>query len=197
FVRRKAALFIPLGLPATAFANGYTNEYLNSLARLKTGVPFERAQAEMTTFAENLKKANPNNFSPTWTLKVRTLDDLSSGKIRGVLLVLLGAVGFVLLIASANVANLLLARAAVRMKAIAIRSPLGADRATLVRQLLIESILLALGGGLLGLLIARWSVASLVALNPNLPRASEIGIDPGVMTFTLVVSIVTGLLFGL
>ena len=188
---------MPLALPATAFSAGYTNEYLNLVARLKPGVGLPRAQAEMTTFAENLKKANPNNFAPKWTLKVRTLDDIATGRIRPALLVLLGAVGLVLLIACANVANLLLARAAVRIKEIAIRSALGADRASLIRQLLTESIILSLSGGVLGLLLAESSVQSLVALNPNLPRASEVGIDGNVMIFTLVVSVLTGLLFGL
>jgi predicted permease len=197
FFSRNADLFVPLALPATAFSAGYTNEYLNLVARLKPGVGLQRAQAEMTTFAENLKKANPNNFAPKWTLKVRTLDDIATGRIRPALLVLLGAVGLVLLIACANVANLLLARAAVRIKEIAIRSALGADRASLIRQLLTESIILSLSGGVLGLLLAESSVRSLVALNPNLPRASEVGIDGNVMIFTLVVSVLTGLLFGL
>ena len=197
FFSPKADLFVPLALPASAFTAGYTNEYLNSVARLKPGVPLTRAQAEMTTFAENLKRANPNNFAPKWTLKVRSLDDLSTGRIRPALLVLLGAVGFVLLIACANVANLLLARAAMRIKEIAIRSALGADRRTLIRQLLTESVMLAIVGGTLGLLLAQWSVKSLVALNPNLPRASEVGVDGHVMVFTLIVSLFTGLLFGL
>jgi putative ABC transport system permease protein len=197
FFAKTADLFVPLALKATAFSGGYTNEYLNATARLKTGVTPERAQAEMSAFAQNLKAANPNNFSPTWTLKVRTLDDLSTGRIRPALLVLLGAVGFVLLIACANVANLLLARAAVRIKEIAIRAALGADRASLIRQLLTESVMLAISGGVLGLVLAQWSVKSLVALNPSLPRASEVGIDTNVMLFTLGVSVLTGLLFGL
>ena len=197
FFARTADLFVPLALPAAAFNAGYTNEYLNSVARLKTGVSLQRAQSEMKTFAENLKRDNPNNFAPKWTLWVRSLDDLSSGRIRPALLVLLGAVGFVLLIACANVANLLLARAAMRIKEIAIRAALGADRSALVRQLLTESVLLAVTGGVLGLALAQWSVKSLVALNPNLPRASEVGIDGNVMVFTLVVSVLTGLLFGI
>ena len=197
FFAVKADLFVPLALPAAAFNRSYTNEYLNSVARLKRGVSLQGAQAEMTIFAENLKRANPNSFSPKWTLKLRSLDDLSSGRIRPALLVLLGAVGFVLLIACANVANLLLARAAMRIKEIAIRAALGADRASLVRQLLTESVLLAFGGGIVGLALAQWSVKSLVALNPNLPRASEVGIDTNVVVFTLLVSLATGLLFGL
>jgi len=197
FFARTADIFTPLALAPTAFTNGYTNEYLNLVARLKPGIRLEQAQAEMKLFAENLKKENPNNFAPTWTLKVRSLDDLSTGRIRPVLLVLLGAVGFVLLIACANVANLLLARAAIRIKEIAIRSALGADRASLIRQLLTESVILAMTGGVLGLVLAQWSVKSLVAFNPNLPRASEVGIDTNVMIFTLLVSVLTGLLFGL
>src|SRR5262249_10936132 len=152
---------------------------------------------EMTAFADALKRQYSNNLGKLWTLKVTSLNELATGRIRPALLVLLGAVGFVLLIACANVANLLLARAAVRLKALAIRSALGADRWALIRQLLTESVLLAVAGGVVGLGLAYWSVRSLLVLVPSLPRASEVGIDPMVMAFTLGVSVLTGLLFGL
>ncbi|HEY4130766.1 MAG TPA: ABC transporter permease, partial [Gemmatimonadaceae bacterium] len=197
FYSHKADLFVPLALNDAQFNAGYTNEYLNSVARLKAGVSLAQAQSEMTTFASNLKASFANQFSPKWTLKVRSLNDLSSGSSRVALLVLLGAVGFVLLIACANVANLLLARAAIRIKEIAIRSALGADRTSLIRQLLTESVMLALVGGAFGLLLAQWGVKSLVTIFPSLPRATEMGVDGSVMAFTLLVSLATGLLFGL
>jgi len=195
FFGQNSDLFIPLALPPAQMNRN--SEFLNAVARLKPGVTATKAQAELKLFADNIKKANPNGYPPTWSLKLKTLDEISTGRIRPVLLVLLGAVGFVLLIACANVANLLLARAAVRIKEIAIRSAPGADRMSLIRQLLTESVMLAVGGGVIGLLLARWSVKSLVALNPNLPRASEISVDARVMLFTLGVSVITGLLFGL
>ena len=198
FFTRQADVWAPIAFTPDQYdPKRYTNEFLSLSARLAPGVSVAAARAEMTAFAEQLKRQYPDNFGSRWTLKVTSLDDLATSSIRTTLLVLLGAVGFVLLIACANVANLLLARAAVRIKEIAIRSALGADRMTLVRQLLTESVLLALAGGVLGLALAYGGVRALVALYPSIPRADDIAIDGRVMAFTLGVAVLTGLIFGL
>ena len=198
FFNRSADIWTPLALTPDQFdPSQFGREWLNVVARLRPGVTLDQAKAEMTALADQLKRQYPNALGPEWTLSVHALDELATKSIRPALLVLLGAVGFVLLIACANVANLLLARAAVRIKEFAVRSALGADRWIIVRQLLAESIVLALAGGVLGLALAYVSVRSLVAAVPNLPRASEVGIDGHVMLFTLAVALVTGVLFGL
>ncbi|HEX6536386.1 MAG TPA: ABC transporter permease [Gemmatimonadaceae bacterium] len=192
-------LWTPIALDPALFTPGnYTNEWLDLTARLRPGVTADAAAREMRAFADRLKHQYPDQFAPDWTLRVVSLDQLATGKIRPALLVLLGAVGFVLLIACANVANLLLARAAARGREVAIRTALGARRRDIVRQLLTESVLLSLAGGTLGLALAYWTVRSLVALNPgNIPRVAELRVNGTVVLFTLVVSVATGLLFGL
>jgi predicted permease len=198
FWSRDVEIWTPLALtPDYYVAGNYTNEWLNLTARLKPGVTTEQAVRDMRAFAEKLKRDNPGSFPEKWTLKVTSLDRIATGDIRPALLVLLGAVGFVLLIACANVANLLLARAAGRTKEVAIRSALGAERWNIIRQLLTESVVLSMIGGAVGLLLAYWSVRALVAVNPsNVPRVDELGVDGNVLLFTLIVSVGTGLLFG-
>ena len=197
FFNRNADIWTPLALEAKQYAPvNYTNEWLDLSARLKPGVSAKQADAEMRAFAEQVRRLYPDAVGTKWTLKVRTLDEMATGEIRPALLVLLGAVGFVLLIACANVANLLMARVTSRQKEVAIRTALGADRWALVRQLLTESLLLALAGGLLGLAIAFWSVRTLGAIVPNIPGGNDLRIDGTVMLFTLGISVLTGLLFG-
>ena len=199
FWNNLAELWRPLALTSDNFAdNRRTNEFLNFTGRLKPGMTMATAATGMAAYAGQLKKDYPNSYGAQWTLHVKSLNEQSSGRIRKSLYVLLGAVGFVLLIACANVANLLLARAAARQKEVVIRAALGAGRGQLIRQLLTESVVLAVIGGGLGLAIAYGGVRALVAINPaGLPRSDEIGINGTVMLFTLVVAVVTGLLFGL
>ncbi len=168
--------------------------YLPVIGRLKKGVTLAQAQADLDAISKRITRQNNTAHG----IKVASLYDVITGDIRPTLLVLLGAVGFVLLIACANTANLLLARAAGRQKEIAIRTALGATRARIVRQSLTESALLGLIGGTFGLALAQWGVRLLVAANPDdLPRVADVQIDAPALAFTLGISLLTAILFGL
>jgi putative ABC transport system permease protein len=165
-------------------------------ARLRSGVSVQQAQVELNGIAQRLEREYPD-YNKGWSVSVVPIYERIVGEVRPVLLVLSAAVAFVLLIACANVANLLLARAAVRAKELALRAALGAGRLRLVRQMLTESVLLAVIGGAVGVLLAWWGIHGLVALAPdNIPRLNKIEIDPRVLGFTFVVSLVTGIIFG-
>ena len=167
------------------------------VARLKSGVSLEQARADMTSIAAALGEEYPATNKEHW-VTLGSLYDAMVGDVRKLLLLLLAAVGFVLLIACANVANLMLARASARQKEIAIRSALGASRFRIIRSLIVESVILALIGGALGLLTAYLGTElALKALPDALPRVNEIKVDANVLLFTLLASLITGVVFGL
>ena len=170
---------------------------MRAIGRLKPGVSLAAAQADMSQIANNLAQTYPNADKGAGIGLVPLKKDIV-GDVEPFLLVLLGAVGFVLLIACVNVANLQLARSTTRAREFAIRSALGASQSRVIRQLLTESILLGLAGGALGLWLAAWGTqAALRTLPETLPRAQDVGLDGRVLIFTLLASIVAGVIFGL
>ena len=194
-----ADLLVPLPMSETARSNR-GNEDFNIFARLRSGITIAQAQAEMDIIAQRMKEQYPGNYPPNGGLTISVVPLLQQvvGDISFALRVLFGAVGFVLLIACANVANLLLSRASVRQKEFAIRAAVGASRSRLIRQLLTESMLLALTGGVVGVVIAYVTLRALHAFGPdNIPRLSEVSIDGRVLLFTCLIALLTGIVFGL
>ena len=190
------ALWVPIAFTSQQLVSRGSH-YLQVLARLKPGTSLEQAQTEMHTIAARLSQQYPNSNTDLGAA-VTSLHEHLVGDIRPALLILLGAVGLVLLIACANVANLLLARAAVRQKEIAVRIALGARRWRLIRQFLTESVLLSAIGGVVGLAIAYGGLFLLRAFIPeNISQAKQISIDLKVLGFTFMVAMITGLVFGL
>ena len=188
-------LFLPLPLGADA-VNRRSEEIYNVMARLKPGVTWEQAQVDISTIAGHIRDKDKRDN--TFTISVVPLQEQVVGDVRRAVLVLQGSVTLVLLIACANAANLLLTRATSRRKEVAIRTALGARWQRLVRQLLMETVLLGLMGGAAGLLIAESSLYAVRTINPgNIPRLDLLGIDTAVLAFTFGVSILTGILFGL
>jgi putative ABC transport system permease protein len=198
FANTKAELWIPFAFAPNDPSNNRRNHFVLCVARLKPGVTLEAARSEMKSIARQLEQTYPENRG--LSAEVTSLREQILGNVKPMLVILLAAVGFVLLIACANVANLLLVKAAHRKREMAIRISLGATGARLVRQLLSESILLSFIGGILGLGLATWGVSLLMKLVPvNIPRIHEVAIqtDVKVLLFTIGLSVITGILFGL
>ena len=192
---KQTEIFLPL--PNEAYnTENFDSENYNILARVKPGVGMREAQADISVIAGRIREEKKRD--PSFTISVVPLLDQVVGNVRRSLLVLLGSVALVLLIACVNVANLLLARAGVRQREVAIRAALGAGWQRMVRQLLTESVLLGALGGAAGLAIAAASLVALRVINPgNIPRLAEITIDARVLVFAAAISILTGVIFGL
>ena len=192
----QAEMWLPMAFSPNETKNRESH-IVHVVGRMKSGVTVKEAQTEMSLLANQLAQQYPDTDGG-WDVTVVPLLDQVVGEIRPSLLILLGAVGVVLLIACANVANLLLARAATRQKEIAIRSAVGASGRKLIRQLLTESVMLSLIGGALGLLLSYWAVNLLVAAIPeDIPRIKSVQINGWVLGFTVIVSLLTGVVFGL
>ena len=182
--------------PLTMDPKVRTSHFLNAIARLKPGITREQAEARMNVIAQQLEEQHPEDKD--WRISIVSLRDEIVGGAQTMLLILFGAAGFVLLIACVNIANLLLATATARQKEIAVRTALGAGRLRLIRQMLTESLLIAVGGGMAGLLVARWGIEALVALGPKqIPRLHMLSLDWRTFAFALTASLLTGALFGL
>ncbi|HLV86017.1 MAG TPA: ABC transporter permease [Candidatus Sulfotelmatobacter sp.] len=193
-------IFLPLSLAPTAASQVRDHEDYNIVGKLKPGVALQQAQAEMDILTARLRHDFPETYPPNGglTFSIVPLFEQVVGNVRRPLWVLLGAVGFVLLIACANVANLMLSRAVARQQEIAVRTAIGAGRWHIVRQLLTESLLLSLSGGALGILICLFTMQWLHQLGTkSIPRLQDVGIDGRVLLFTLLLSVSSGILFGL
>jgi putative ABC transport system permease protein len=192
---RASDLWVPCRV--RGFTNDRKGHFLRAIGRLKPGVTIEQANADLDAIARRLGEQFPDT-NANWNVRLVPLQEQMIGNVGQSLWLLFGAVGFVLLIACANVANLLLARTATRTREIAVRSAIGASRWRVARQLLTESLLLSLCGGALGGLTAVWMLDLLVSISAgNIPHWTQVAIDTRVLSFTLLASILTGLLFGL
>ncbi|HEV2445479.1 MAG TPA: ABC transporter permease, partial [Candidatus Sulfopaludibacter sp.] len=196
--RENAQLWVPIEQwSAAGLRTREEHPGLRVVGRLKSGATAGAAQAELASICRELGRLYPSSNAGHGATVVPMKDDMV-GDIRATLWLLAGAVGFVLIIACANVANLLLARSTARKREFAIRTALGAERSRIVRQLLTESVLLSLGAAVAGLALARWGTSLVLAAAPSsLPRSGEVGIDLYVLLFTVAVSVATGVLFGL
>ena len=194
----KVDIWAPMGFkPDETAADARGGHYLNVVGRLRPSVNITSARAELELLAAQLARQYPDS-NKGWGVTMSPILDYSVRDARPILYTLLGAVSCVLLIACANIANLLLARATARHRELSIRTALGASRARLVRQLLTESVLLGLAGGAAGMLLARWGLDLLLALAPStLPRTNDIHLDASVLIFSLALSILTGVIFGI
>jgi predicted permease len=194
---RSNELWVPLGIFADRYANRGNHPGIYCVARLKPGVSYEAGVADLKAIAEQLAQEYPNN-NARQSVAVQPLTDRAFGQVRTPLYVLLGAAGFVLLIACANVANLQLARAHVRAREFAVRAALGASRSQIIRQLLAESLLLGGLGCAVGIIFGIWGLEALRAILPTgIPRITEVGLNGYVLAFAITVSLVTSVVFGL